>query len=140
MRKILYTIPFLLLALGIIWMISGAKHQKHKPHTVLIVKEALHSADGLARPETLSVVNEKDIQKLEKFFPGYAEHPRSNTAAGWKSGWRVYFCFPKGKVTSVTVSGNDNGQTWSTGDGDFQTSGDFAGFVAELEKLTSDQP
>jgi hypothetical protein len=58
--------------------------------------------------------------------------PKSNMAAGWKAGYEVYFDFPRGKTIRVTTSANDKGRTWTVGQGDFDTKGDFNGFVKKL--------
>lgn len=50
------------------------------------------------------------------------------------AGYHVYFDFGGGETINVTVSQNENAGSWSVGRGDFETKGDFNGFVAGLVK------
>lgn len=128
-----------LVAVAGVWFLTGAKKSVEKtardarPRSVLIVPEPRHTAAGTATVKAISVVDRKKIKKLENFFRNYRRLPASDIAAGWKAGYRVYFNFPYGKTICVTLSGNDNGKTWTIGKGDFSTNGDFAGFVKKLE-------
>lgn len=114
---------------------SGAKPaaERISPRSVVIVKQAMHSEAGIARPETISIVNADKIATLEKMFPEYDQMKAGGPPAGWEMGYLVYFNFPKGRTLRLTLSFNDKGQTWSMGDGDFATRGNFQKFLKELE-------
>ena len=134
MRKTIIVISSLLLLLAAGWGLASAKKSAaESPFSVLIVKQGLHSRDGAAQTLALSVTNLKTILALENLFPNYRKSPSSSMAGGWEAGYRVYFNFPKGRTLCVTVSQNDAGKTWSMGDGDFATRGDFEKLVEQLE-------
>ncbi len=126
------TVVLLLLAVGCT-LAAAKKSEVERPYSVLIVKEGSHSRDGIARTPAISVVNSESIKALESLFPNYRKSLSSSTAGGWKAGYRVYFNFPRGRTLCVTVSQNDAGKTWSMGDGDFHTNGDFVKLVKQLE-------
>lgn len=52
-------------------------------------------------------------------------------AAGWEVGYEIYFTFEGGETVCVTVS--ENGDAWTTGQGDFNTQGDFVDFFKRLQ-------
>lgn len=131
-RAAIAGICFLLVALGF-WAVAAEKKSRGQAHGAVIIEEPMHSAEGVGYPIAISLSDGDKLRELEKFFPNYDRNPSSNTAAGWKAGYRVYFNFPYGRSVRVTVSGNDNGQTWSVGDGDFKTNGDFAAFFEKLK-------
>ena len=117
-----------------VWALADEQHQKDGAGSAVIVLEGVHSREGIGRTTAISVVDRKTIDKLEAFFPNYHAYPSSNDAAPWKAGYRVYFNFSKGRTIRVTVSQNRGGDTWSIGDGDFATHGDFPAFVKDLER------
>ena len=85
--------------------------------------------DMTPKSRSILVINSAELGQLESFFPKYRSRPTSMTAAGWIAGHQVIFDFPDGTSIQVTVSGNDKGKTWSTGQGDFATRGDFKRFA-----------
>lgn len=95
------------------------------------------SADA-ARGRTARRGNTRQIWLLSwgtrRFFPNYRQRPTNNAGAGWMAGYHVYFDFADGETINVTVSQNENAGSWSIGRGDFETKGDFNGFVAGLVK------
>ena len=88
--------------------------------------------DMTPQPPSIQVTKAAELRQLESFFPDYRSRPSSMTAAGWIAGHQVLFDFPDGTTIQVTVSGNDKGKTWSVGQGDFSTRGDFKGFADGL--------
>lgn len=120
---------------GTVWALAGERQQKDRaPGSAVIVLEGVHSREGIGQTTAISIVDRKTIAKLEAFFPNYRKHPSSNRAAGWEAGYRVYFNFGKGRTARVTVSQNGGGDTWSMGDGDFATHGDFPKFIKDLQR------
>lgn len=111
--------------------------KEQAPGSVLIVPEGTHSREGIGQFTAISVVDRKTIEKLEAFFPKYRTYPSADLAGGWEAGHRVYFNFGKGRSIRVTVSENGGGDTWTVGDGDFATRGDFPKFVKELQRRTT---
>ncbi|HYO08298.1 MAG TPA: hypothetical protein VER17_04955, partial [Tepidisphaeraceae bacterium] len=91
-------------------------------------------AGGVGRVKAVRVADPAKLAALDAFFPDYARRPRGNTAAGWIAGHHVYFDLPGGDTVRVAVSANDEGATWSAGQGDFDSRGDFKAFVAALPK------
>ena len=121
-----------------VWIVAAERAAKDEsPHRVVIVVEGVHSREGVGTLEAISVVDREKVAKLESFFPDYAKHPSSNIAGGWKAGSQVYFDLGHGRTVRVTVSKNDDGKTWSVGQGDFKTHGDFDDYVRELQKLAA---
>ena len=106
------------------------------PQRVVIVLEGvMHSREGIGQPTAISIVNRKTIEQLESFFPNYRTYPSSDQVAGWDAGYSVYFNLNKGRTIRVAVSSLGNGgDTWSIGDGDFTTRGDFPAFVTDLQR------
>ena len=79
------------------------------------------------------ITEAKQVAALAAHFPGYEKRPSSNTAAGWKMGYEVYFDYPDGVSVHLKVSSPKNRPIhWSVGRGDFEAEGDFHKFVAEL--------
>jgi hypothetical protein len=77
----------------------------------------------------------KQVAALAAHFPGYEKKPSSNTSAGWKMGYEVYFNYPDGVSVRLVVSSPKNRPIhWSVGRGDFEAKGDFHKFVADLER------
>jgi hypothetical protein len=131
-KKLLLPAAIFVLVSAAVWGFSEANQkQQVSPHIVLIVEQGLHSREGVAKPQTLSIVNPETIEKLEALFPNYRSYPSSSIAGGWEAGRRVYFNFPKGRTVCVTVS--RDGKTWSTGEGDFRTQGEFEKLVKQIE-------
>jgi hypothetical protein len=121
-----------------VWIVAAERSTKDEsPHRVVIVIGGTHSREGVGELEAISVVDRAKIAKLESFFPNYAKRPTSDIAGGWKAGSHVYFDLGQGRTVRVTVSANDDGKTWSVGQGDFKTHGDFDGYLKELEKLVA---
>ncbi|MCR9117130.1 MAG: hypothetical protein NXI22_09330 [bacterium] len=119
------------------WALAEEREPKvQAPNRVMIVLEGvLHSRDGISQTKAISIVNDKTIKKLEAFFPNYRSYPSSEDAAGWDSGYSVYFNFRKGRTIRLAVSHPQNGgDLWSAGDGDFKTRGDFPAFVKDLQR------
>lgn len=114
---------------------KAAKNDAGAPRRALVVFEGVHGRDGIGQMTAISVVDRDKIAKLEGFFPNYRKAPASSIAAGWKTGQTIYFDFGKGQTLRVTVSGNDDGKTWSMGSGDFDTRGDLAAYLKELREL-----
>ncbi len=104
------------------------------PLSAVIVTEGVHSRGGLAQLQAISILDLPTVEKLAAFFPKYDQRPTSKSAAGWEAGYRVYFNFKNGETICVTVSKNNNSDTWTIGKGDFDTQGDFVPFVEELQK------
>ena len=117
------------------WALADKGQQKDRaPGSAVIVREGVHSREGIGQTTAISIVDRKTVTKLEAFFPNYRKYPASNRAAGWKAGYRVYVNFGKGRTARVTVSQNGGGDTWSMGEGDFATHGDFPTFVKDLQR------
>ncbi len=135
MRKTFFVIvPCLLMGIGIVGLLVGTKkNATESPLGVLIVKQAMHSKQGIAKPRFSALSIPKRLGSWKVCSPLIASPLTVQWPAGWKAGYWVYFNFPKGRTVRVTVSGNDNGQTWSTGDGDFATEGDFQKLVEQLK-------
>lgn len=113
---------------------SERRPQDQTSHSAIIVLEDIHSREGIGETKAISLVDTQTIAKLEAFFPNYQKYPSSNRAAGWEAGYRVYFNFGKERAIRVTVLQNGNGDTWSIGDGDFATQGNFPEFVKDLQR------
>lgn len=118
------------------WVIArDSQSTDERPVSVLIVPASIHNTDGVGTTEAISILNQQKIADLEALFPNYRSRPSSSMAAGWMTGWEIYFNFPKGRTIRVIVSQNDDGQTWSTGDGDFATAGKFKAYLEQLPTL-----
>jgi hypothetical protein len=138
MRNRIFALAVVLVAGVSVWIVAAERAAKDQSaFRVLIVIEGVHSREGVGKLEAISVVGREKIAKLESFFPNYAKHPSSDIAGGWKAGAQVYFDCGHGRTVRVTVSANDDGRTWSVGQGDFKTDGDFDGYVKELQKLVA---
>lgn len=111
---------------------EAKKPEEAKPFSALIVPAGVILQSGVGTVKAIRLVDKTKLAELESFFPNYRKLPKSDVAAGWMAGYDVYFDFPHGKAIRVTVSANDNGRTWSVGEGDFDTKGAFAGFVKKL--------
>ncbi len=136
MRNRIMAIAAVLVIGASVWIVAGERSTKEEsPRKVVIVVEGVHSREGVGQFEAISVVDREKIERLESFFPNYRTHPSSEIAAGWKAGSQVYFDYGNGRTVRVTVSKNDEGKTWSVGNGDFQTHGDFDGFMKQLRSL-----
>jgi hypothetical protein len=99
-----------------------------KPKAALVL---VYDKGKVARVHRLT--GDAQVAALGAFFPGYERRPASDTAAGWKRGYEVYFDFPDGYSVRLSVSSPQNRPThWSAGRGDFEVQGDFHKFVAEL--------
>lgn len=87
---------------------------------------------GVAK--TYLVSDAKKVAALEEFFPDYQKRPQSDTAAGWKAGYFVYFDLPGGESVKLVVSPADFAKPqWTVGgQGDHPVKGDFAKFLTEL--------
>jgi hypothetical protein len=136
MRKPIIATAAALLTVFSIWIVAGEKAALDEaPHRALIVVEGVHGTEGVGQFAAISVVDRPTIGKLESFFPNYRKLPSSDIAAGWKTGATVYFDFGNARTVRVTVAKNDDGKTWSVGNGDFNTRGDFNGFLKQLRSL-----
>ncbi len=98
----------------------------------VIVFEGLYTSDGVGEMEAVSIVDEAVAKELASFFPSYEACPSSSMAGEWKSGYTVYLGSRDGRAVRIMVS--FDGESWSVGDGDFQTKGDFAAFAEELKR------
>jgi hypothetical protein len=140
MQKWLVLIGAALLAGLLTWQsVRNKKSPTESPHRAVVLVEDTHDELGIARLESISIVNRDTIQTLESFFPNYRSLPGSDIAGGWKAGIHVYFDFPLGRTIRVTVAKNDDGKTWSVGHGDFRTQGDFEKFVNDLKTARKPQ-
>jgi hypothetical protein len=99
------------------------------PLSALIVPEAIHLRAGIGETKAISIVDRATIAKLAALFPKFERQPSSDVAGAWEAGYVIYFNFKGNRVVRVILSVNDDGQTWSTGDGDFKTHGDFRAFL-----------
>jgi len=113
---------------------AGCQQQEQQaaPGQAVIVIQGVYSRQGVGDFRALSISDAPTIAKLEAFFPGYRDCPSGRFAGGWDAGYEVYFIFGDGRALWVMVSENGGGDTWSMGDGDFATQGDFRGFVESL--------
>ncbi len=117
--------------------LQAAKKKDGKPRApseVFITFDSVYQKDRIGRFSTIGVQDPKLIAAIEAFFPNYRNSPSSNVAAGWERGYVVFFKFPNGQTTSVTVAGKGNGPFWTQGRGDFETKGDFKQFAEGLKK------
>jgi hypothetical protein len=136
MRKTIIAVAVLLVTVLAVWIVAGERTTKDEsPHSAVIVLAGTHNLEGVGKFTAISISDRQKIEKLEGFFPNYRKFPSSDIAAGWKAGSHVYFNFANGRTVRVTVSKNDDGKTWSIGHGDFQTRGDFEGYLKELQNL-----
>jgi hypothetical protein len=141
MLKTIFAVAATLLIISTVWLAAGELGAKNEaPHRAIVVIEGVHSREGVGQFAAISVVDRAKVEKLESFFPNYRKQPSSGIAAGWKTGASVYFDFGKGRVVRVTVSKNDDGKTWSVGNGDFKTHGNFDEYVRELRASVDDVP
>ena len=106
------------------------------PLSALIVPEAIHSRAGIGETKAISIVNGPTIAKLAALFPKFERQPSSEVAGAWEAGYVIYFNFKGNRIVRVILSGNDKGETWSTGDGDFKTNGDFRAFLEAVRTKT----
>ena len=79
---------------------------------------------------THRLTDEKQVAALEEFFPGYRKRPASDTAAGWKFAYLVYFDFPEGY--SIRLMLPADAKVWSVGRGDVEVKGDLQKFIGGL--------
>ncbi|MDA0586591.1 MAG: hypothetical protein O2820_00205 [Planctomycetota bacterium] len=108
--------------------------EKKGPDSALIVEEGLIQRDGIGKMVAWRIVSSEKLKELEAFFPNYEQRKEGGPPAGWEAGYRVYFNFKDGESVRVTVSENNDSDTWSTGRGDHSTRGDFKKFIDALKK------
>jgi hypothetical protein len=136
MRKMIVAVAAALLTVLSVWIVAGERATNEEaPHRAVIVLAGTHGREGVGKFTAISVSDSQKIARLESFFPNYREFPSSDMAGGWKAGSHVYFDFANGRTVRVTVSQNDDGKTWSIGNGDLKTHGDFDGFIKHLRDL-----
>ncbi len=136
MRKQIIAATATLITVFFVSIVAGEKAATDEaPHRVVIVVEGVHGREGVGQFAAISVADRQKIAQLESFFPNYRKLPSSDMAGGWKAGSSVYFDFGNGRTVRVTISKNDDGKTWSVGNGDFRTHGDFDAFLKQLRSL-----
>ena len=127
-----YLVPALLLVVaGGLLLLRGFAAEKpatDKPTSALIL---IHKrGSGVV---THRLTDARKVEELEAFFPGYRDRPGSDTAAGWKLGYEVYFDIGDGRSTRVAVSPPSSDiSVWTMNHGDLAIKGDFHKFVADL--------
>ncbi len=72
---------------------------------------------GLVRMERRTVTDPGQVAALAAYFPGVGEGRVSPSAGGWKAGYWVKFERADGSSVTVTVDGD--GRSWSEGRGDW---------------------
>ena len=111
--------------LAVLWAVAA---DKPTPTAALVV---VYDQGKVAKVHRITEA--KQVAALAAHFPGYEKRPSSNTAAGWKMGYEVYFDYPDGVSVHLKVSSPKNRPIhWSVGRGDFEAEGDFHKFVADL--------
>lgn len=124
------TLAAAVVGLAVGWSIAADKAAPAAaPATALVV---VYDQGKVVKTHRLT--DAKQVAALAAHFPGYEKRPSSNTAAGWKMGYEVYFDYPDGVSVRLKVSSTKNRPIhWSVGRGDFEAEGDFHKFVAGLE-------
>ncbi len=77
------------------------------------------------------------MRELLAFFPDLGR--KSGTAAGWEAGGTIELTKRDATTTKIVLSGNDNLNTWSAGQGDWSVCGDFLAYFTKLQQ-TATQP
>jgi len=85
----------------------------------------------------VEVSGQAEMRKLLAFFPDLGR--KSGTAAGWEAGGTVELTKRDATTTKIVLSGNDNLNTWSAGQGDWSVCGDFLAYFTKLQQ-TATQP
>lgn len=139
MKSFLIASVFVLVAVTGLWAVKvGVTAEQSakgsQPFMATIVVEGILDRHGVGELKAIRISDRKKLSALEAFFPNYRQRPTNNAGAGWIAGYHVYFDFAGGETINVTVSQNENAGSWSIGRGDFETKGDFNGFVAGLVK------
>lgn len=135
MRRFTLILAFMVAGLSAVLLSVGSDKRpanRAKPVSALIAPVGVASQDGVERREAIRISDPRSLAMLESFFPNYRQRPISDRVGGWVAGYTVYFDFPQGMSVRVTVSENENAAFWTVGSGDFNTQGDFKGFVEKL--------
>lgn len=85
----------------------------------------------------VEVSGQAEMRELLAFFPDLGR--KSGTAAGWEAGGTIELTKRDATTTKIVLSGNDNLNTWSAGQGDWSVCGDFLAYFTKLQQ-TATQP
>jgi hypothetical protein len=137
MRKPGLTLAVLACLFSVVFLSVKAAEKapkKKQALSALIVEEGIIQRDGIGKMNAWRISSKEKLKQLEAFFPSYETRRKGGPPAGWEAGYRVYFNFKDGESIRVTVSENNDSDTWSIGRGDNPTRGDFRKFVDALKK------
>lgn len=117
------------IGIAVLWAVAADEPAPATPPSAALV--VVYDQGKAAKVHRLTEA--KQVAALAAHFPGYEKRPRSDTAAGWKRGYEVYFDYSDGVSVRLTVSSPKNEPThWSVGRGDFEAEGNFHKFAADL--------